>query len=107
MRIAIFFAYTSDARRAMISQPGDRLAAIRGLVEGAGGSVESLDFMFGDWDGFVTIEAPDTETAAALALAVSSTGSFSRLETRHLLTPDQFVAALRAAGSLSYAKPGS
>jgi uncharacterized protein with GYD domain len=36
--------------------------------------------MFGQYDGFVIVDLPDSRAAAATSLAVSSTGAFEHLE---------------------------
>ena len=106
MRFIVFFGYTAEAKKAMVANPGDRAAAISALASSAGGSIESVEFMFGSWDGFVIMNVPDSTTAAAISLAVGSTGSFAALETRQLLSPQEFGTARRAAAGLSYTPPG-
>jgi uncharacterized protein with GYD domain len=63
--------------------------------------------MFGQWDGFVVFEVPDSAAAAAVSLAVTSSGAFSALETHELLDTAQFAEILGTAAGLAYTPPGS
>jgi uncharacterized protein with GYD domain len=104
-----FFSYTPDAWAKMIKNPSDRGAAVRALAAAIGGTVESIYFMFGEWDGIVVIDTSDTETAAAVAIAVTSTGAFSRLQTHQLIEPENLAAVLGKAGEVlgAYRAPGT
>ena len=56
--------------------------------------------MFGQYDGFVIVDLPDSRAAAATSLAVSSTGSFEHLETHELIEaedPTRFWSRPRAS----------
>jgi uncharacterized protein with GYD domain len=81
-----------------------RRAFIASTVSGMGGSVESFDFAFGGTDVYVIVELPDDETAAALALAVGSSGTGS-IETVKLLTPAQIDNA--RGKQTAYQPPGA
>jgi uncharacterized protein with GYD domain len=93
----------------MLKKPGDRAAAVRDLASSVGGSVEALYFMFGDRDGFVILDAPDAVAAAAVSVAVSSTGAFSHLETRQLVAPEDLPSVLEQAvrAKEAYRPPGT
>jgi uncharacterized protein with GYD domain len=107
-KFAVFFSYKPETWDELIKKPGDRTAAVRDLASSVGGSMESLYFMFGDRDGFVVFDVPDAGAAAALAVAVNSTGAFSHTETRSLIAPEDLPAVLERAGSAreSYRPPG-
>src|SRR5215472_2422905 len=96
-KYAIFFTYSSDTWARMIKSPGDRTAAVRQLADSVGGSIESVYWMFGDHDGIVIADAPDSLSAAALSVAVGSTGAFKHLETHELFTQDQLGRMLGQA----------
>ncbi len=51
-----------------------------------GGKLECFYFTFGERDGFVIVEVPDTASAAAAAIAVASTGSFRSVTSQELTT---------------------
>jgi uncharacterized protein with GYD domain len=107
-KYAIFFTYSSDAWARMINNPGDRTAAVRQLTDSVGGSLESAYWMFGAHDGIVIVDVPDSVRAAAVSVAVGSTGSFKHLETHELLTQDQLGQVLSHASNAAqaYQAPG-
>ena len=107
-KYAIFFTYSSDAWARMIKSPGDRTAAVRQLLDSMGGTLESAYWMFGTHDGIVVVEVPDSIRAAALSVAVGSTGSFKHLETHELFTQDQLGQMLAHArdATQAYQPPG-
>jgi uncharacterized protein with GYD domain len=96
--------YNAQALRGLRSEgAASRIDAVRSVVESLGGTLESFYFAFGDVDAYVTVELPDDETAAAAALAVSSSGAVTA-RTVKLLTPDQVDAAI--GKEISYRPPG-
>jgi uncharacterized protein with GYD domain len=107
-KYAIFFTYSSGAWARMINNPGDRTAAVRQLTDSVGGSLESAYWMFGTHDGFAIVDVPDPVRAAAVSVAVGSTGSFKHLETHELLTQDQLGQVLSHARNAAeaYQAPG-
>ncbi len=107
-KYAFFFSYSSDAWARMIKSPGDRTAAVRQLADSLGGSLESMYWMFGPYDGIVIADVPDSVGAAALSVAVTSTGSFKQVETHELFTQEQLGQLLSRAmeGTQGYQAPG-
>jgi uncharacterized protein with GYD domain len=107
-KYAVFFTYTSDVWARMIENPGDRTAAVRQLADSLGGSLESAHWMFGAYDGIIIVDVPDSVRAAALSVAVGSTGSFKHLETHELFTQDQLGQMLSHArdAAQAYQPPG-
>jgi uncharacterized protein with GYD domain len=107
-KYVIFFTYTSEAWARMIQSPGDRTAAVRQLTDSVGGSVESVYWMFGAQDGLVVFDVPDSISAAALSVAVGSTGSFKSLETHELLSQEQLGQVLSRSkiAAQAYQAPG-
>jgi uncharacterized protein with GYD domain len=108
-KFAVFFNYTAETWAKMISNPGDRLAAVRTSAQAVGGDVEAMYFMFGDKDGFVVIDAPDSASAAALSIAVASTGAVQDLETHELIAPSDLPSVLERAATVKgeYRTPGT
>ena len=102
-RYAFFFSYTSEAWARMISAPGDRTAAVRQVLGSLGGSLECIYWMLGSHDGIAICELPDSVSAAAVSIAVTSTGSFARNETRELLSQEQLGQALQRASTTARA----
>lgn len=106
-KFAVFFRFKGEAVKAMMDHPSDRAAVVRGLCESAGASMDAYYLMFGAWDGFVIADAPDSRTAAAISLAVTSTGAFAELETHELIEPGELGGILSTAAGLTYTAPGS
>jgi len=108
-RFVIFFNLTAQTIDRFIQNPGDRAAAVRALLEPVGGKLVSYDFMFGEDDGMVVFEVPDSRTAGAVSLAVSSTGAFARIRTHELIPAADLPALLDRAKTArqSYRPPGA
>lgn len=108
-KFVLFFSYTPEAWANMIKKPGDRAAAARAVLEPAGGTLESIYFMFGDCDGMAICDVPDAEAGAAVAIAVASSGAFRSVRTHELIEPERLVSVLGKAGQAAgvYPIPGS
>jgi uncharacterized protein with GYD domain len=104
----LLFAVTSDALERFIDNPEDRRGPVSKLAEAAGCQLESYYWMFGQYDGLAIFECPDSAAAAALALAITSSGVFTRCETHELIPADNLVTILQKAKLLrpSYRPPG-
>ena len=107
-KFAIFFSYKPETWNQMLMKPGDRSAAVRDLASSVGGTLESLYYMFGERDGFVVLDVPRAEDAAALAIAVNSSGAFAHAETHELISPDGLSGVLQKAAQAreAYRPPG-
>ena len=90
-----------------MDKPTDRAAVVGRLCAAAGGRMEAYYWMFGDWDGFVIVEVPDSAAAAAISLAVSSTGAFGRVQSQELLEAGALTDVLSRAAGLTYSPPGA
>jgi uncharacterized protein with GYD domain len=103
-----FFTYSSETWGRMISAPGDRAAALRQVLDSVGGSLDAMYWMFGDYDGMVIFDAPDSASAAAVSIAAGSSGAFKHLETHELFSQEQLGETLaRAKGTTRvYQLPG-
>jgi uncharacterized protein with GYD domain len=100
------FNLSSEAIKGFVTKPSDRSAALRELLESAGGSLESYYWMLGQYDGVGVIELPDSHTAAAFSIAVTSSGAFSRLETHELIEASDLTAIAERARGIAYQPPG-
>ena len=81
-----------------------RRAAVKELIEKAGGKLEAFYFAFGKADAIVIAELPDQATAVGVSLAVNATGAVG-LKTTVLVTPEELDSA--AKKSVDYRPPGS
>ena len=96
--------YASDGAKGVATAGGSaRREAIRGMVEGLGGRLDTFDFAFGGDDVYTTVDLPDNTTAAAVALAVNSSGH-TTVRTVALLSPEEVDAA--AKQTVHYIPPG-
>jgi uncharacterized protein with GYD domain len=108
-KYVIFFTYTSDSWERLIKSPEfDRTAAMRQLASSIGGTVESIYWMFGSHDGFEVMDVPDSVSAAALSITLTSSGAFRQVETHELITEQQIGQALQKGRDMSqaYQPPG-
>ena len=103
-RFLIQATFTLDGLRGLLKEGGSgRVEAVRKMAESVGGRLESYDFCFGDNDTHVICELPDHKAAAAVALAVGSSGG-ATTKTVTLLTPAEVDEAVRQ--SVDYRAPG-
>lgn len=100
-KYAFFFSYTSESWARMISSPGDRTAVVRQVLGAVGGSLESIYWMSGSWDGIAIGDVPDGVSAAAVSIAVTSSGAFKQNQTHELLTQEQLEDALQRASAVA------
>lgn len=103
----VLFRVTSETTRGFLEKPSDRAAVVREVATSVGGSLESYYWMFGQYDGMAVIALPDSQTAAALSLAVSSSGAFAHFETHELLDANDLIAIAERARGIAYRPPGA
>ena len=96
-------AYNTSGLGGLVREPQDRIEKVRPAIEALGGSIESAYYAFGEHDVILTCDLPDNVAAAAMALAVGAGGTVSAYRTTVLLTADEAVQAMRAAGESLYA----
>ena len=101
------FSYTPEAWARLIGNPEDRRVAAQSYIESVGGTLHGFWYAFGDHDGYTLWEAPDNVSMAAVAVAISSGGALSSLETTVLLTVEETMDALRKAEQVRYRPPGA
>ena len=98
-------SYTSEGLRGVMKDKASgRKAAVEKLVSDIGGKLESFYFAFGETDVFVICDCPDAATAAAVSVAVSSSG-LVRTRTVPLLTVEETDQAL--SKTINYRGPGT
>lgn len=96
-KFALLVSYSAQYWAALVEHPTDREAAVREVIESAGGSLLSFDFMFGQYDGLVVAEFPSSADAAATSIAVGSSGVIAELETHELIPPSDLPKILEKA----------
>jgi uncharacterized protein with GYD domain len=107
-KFVTLFSYRAETWERLIKKPANRGSAIQAAIASLSGTVESVYYMIGEYDGIVTVDLPDVTDAAAITIAVTSTGAFSKVETRQLVPPEDMPAVLEKAGRAreAYAPPG-
>ena len=101
------FSMTPEAWAKLIKEPEDRRQTVGPLLEANGGKLLGLWYAFGDHDGYVLAEAPDTTTIASALVTVAASGAFSSLSTTVLLSVEDTMAALSTARGIAYRPPGA
>ena len=101
------FSYTAETWAKLVANPEDRRVAARTYIESAGGTLHGFWYAFGTHDGYTLWEAPDNEAMAAVALALSSGGAISSLETTVLLSVEETLSALQRSAQVGYRTPGA
>jgi uncharacterized protein with GYD domain len=99
-------AYTGEAWAAQVSNPQNRIEAIRPVIERLGGRIENAYYAFGDYDVVGIIEMPDNVSAAAFSLAASAGGAVKAIKTMPLMTIEEGIEAMRKAAGAGYRPPG-
>jgi uncharacterized protein with GYD domain len=100
-------AYTSDSWKSLVSNPVDRVEAVRPVIEKLGGKVEGAWFSFGDYDVILVMQMPDNVSAAAFSLAVAASGAFKAHKTTPLISIADGVEAMKKAAGAGYRPPES
>ena len=101
------FAYTADAWTAFTKHPENRTAAVQGLAQKLGCRMEALYYSFGEYDGFVILEAPDEATVTAFILAALAPGHIRATRTTLLMRPEQVVEAMKKAAGVTFKGPSN
>jgi len=90
----IQFTFTPEAWAALLRKPEDRTAAVKALLETLGGKLVSYHYCFGEYDGVIISECPDSLTAMAGVLASYSGGHLRAIRTTELFTTAEAVQAM-------------
>jgi len=103
----VLFGLTGETIKRFVAKPSDRAAVVQQLAESAGGSIESYYWMFGQYDGAGVFVLPDSHTMAAVSLAATSSGAFTRFETHELIESSDLTAIAERARGIGYQPPGA
>ncbi|HUB95982.1 MAG TPA: GYD domain-containing protein [Stellaceae bacterium] len=96
--------YTAEGLKGLREQKAtSRKAVISKLIKDLGGTVEVFYWSFGERDAIVVMDLPDANTAAALALTISSSG-LVHTRTTQLMTADEVDKAFKK--TVPYRPPG-
>ncbi len=98
-------SYSTAATASMVKHPQDRAAAVRPMIERAGGKLHGLWLAFGEYDIVAIAELPDNVNAAAMAMAIGASGAMSAYRSTPLLTSEEAVRAMQRAAEIGYQAP--
>ena len=98
-------SYTAPAVGAMIKNPQDRAAVVAPMMEKMGGKLLGFWFTFGEYDIVAIVETPDAVSAAAISMAIGSSGAMSAYRTTPLLTSADATEAMKKASGVGYQAP--
>lgn len=100
-------SYTSDGAKALLSEGGTaRKAQATALVKSLGGTVECFYFAYGSDDVVAVIDMPDSASATAASLTVSSSGKVN-VRLTPLITPEEVDTSAQKSKGATYRAPGS
>ena len=103
-KFLVIATYSPDGIKGVLKSGGTaRSDAVAQAIQGVGGKMESFHFAFGVDDAYVVVDMPDNVAAAAVAMAVSSTG-LAACRVVVLLTPSEIDEA--AKRQVAYKAPG-
>jgi uncharacterized protein with GYD domain len=99
--------YTLQGIKGMVGSPSDREAAVRPLVEAAGGTLKLFLVTTGDSDFLMVVEGPGMEKGMMAALMVAAaSGAATNMRTVQAFTSEEFTAMQRqAAGMVASYRP--
>jgi uncharacterized protein with GYD domain len=98
-------SYSAEGAKGLRQDGGTKRREVAShAVESVGGKIEAFYFAFGEHDAVIIADLPDAASAAAVSLAVSSTGA-ARLTTTPLITAEEMDKA--AGKKTAYKAPGA
>ena len=101
----IHASYTAEGLKGLQKDKASgRRDAVRQLLEGVGGKLESMYYALGEDDVVIIADLPDNVAASTLSLTVSASG-LVRTRTTALLTIEETDKAL--AATARYRGPGT
>ena len=100
------FSYTPETWSRLIENPEDRRDAARAYLDQVGGTLHGFWYGFGEYDGYVILEAPDNASAAGVVIAIAAGGALASVETTVLLTVEETLEALAKSKDIGYRRPG-
>lgn len=97
--------YSHSATLSLIKNPQDRAAAVRSMIEKAGGQLDGFWFALGEYDIVAVAQMPDAVSAAAFSMAIGGSGAMNTYKTTTLLTSEEAMQAMKHAATIAYQPP--
>ena len=101
----IQFSYKPEIVASLVKNPEDRSIAVKNLIEKSGGRMLSFYYYYGDYDGVIIAEMPDSTSGLATNLAAFSQGGLTNLKTTILITVEEAIEAMKKASELTMEMP--
>ena len=98
VRCLFFGKYTPDSIKGILSG-SDRMAAVKAVVEAAGGSVNMVSFTRGPYDVVVDMNLPSQEIMMGAMATVEASGSMSNTMYLECVDGDPVWEAARSIAS--------
>jgi len=95
-------AYTPEGWQTLVTNPQNRVEAVRPAVEKLGGKIENAWYSFGEYDVTLVLQMPDNVNAAALSIAFAAGGALKTVRTTPLLSATEALEAMKRAGGSGY-----
>ena len=104
-----YASYSHAGVKGIVSEPTDRTAAIKGLIEKAGGKLIAAYMTTGTNDLVIISEAPDGSDVIAGGMAAAANGQLAKVETVRAWTLPEFKAIAEKASRVAegFKPPGA
>jgi uncharacterized protein with GYD domain len=97
----IQFSYTPQAMAKLVKHPDDRSRYIKEIIEKMGGRMLAFYYTYGDFDGFVLAETPDSTSALAVNFAAANPEVLARTQTTICFPVNDAIQAMRKSEGLA------
>jgi uncharacterized protein with GYD domain len=97
----IQFAYTPQAMQKLVKHPDDRSRYIKEIIEKNGGRMLSFYYTYGEFDGFVLAELPDSISSMAVNYAAVNPEVLAKTHTTICIHVSDALQAMRKSEGLS------
>ncbi|HEX3243990.1 MAG TPA: GYD domain-containing protein [Chloroflexota bacterium] len=104
-RYMVQFSYSPEAWTSLIRHPQSRAEGLNLMLAEFGAQLVDMYFYYGEWDGFVIIEAPDDSSFVASLLAGNAPGHLKATKISRVYTAEENLEILRRASAVSYQGP--
>jgi uncharacterized protein with GYD domain len=101
----IQFSYTSETVGKLLKKPEDRSIAVGKLIEKLGGKLLAFYYSYGDYDGVIIADLPDTASGLATTMVAFAGGGTTKVKTTVLFTVKEAMAAMKKGSGLNLEQP--
>ena len=101
----IQFSYKSETVGNLLKNPVDRSIAVGKLIKKLGGKMLGFYYSYGDYDGLVLADMPDSTSGFATTMVSFAGRGTTKIKTTVLITIKEAMAAMKKASRLKLAQP--